>query len=54
MPDHPDILQNDIWQQHDPHPHFPELKKFLDFWTRELDGPARTAELKNKSAPGSI
>jgi uncharacterized protein Usg len=38
MPDHPDILQNYIWQQHDLHPHFPELKKFLDFWTRELDG----------------
>jgi uncharacterized protein Usg len=38
MPDHPGILQNYIWQQHDLHPHFPELKKFLDFWTRELDG----------------
>ena len=38
MPDHPGILQNFIWQQHDLHPHFPELKKFLDFWTRELDG----------------
>ena len=38
MPDHPDILQNFIWQHHDLHPHFPELKKFLDFWTRELDG----------------
>jgi uncharacterized protein Usg len=38
MPDHPEILQNFIWQQHDLHPHFPELKKFLDFWTRELDG----------------
>jgi uncharacterized protein Usg len=38
MPDHPGILQNFIWQQHDLHPHFPELKKFLDFWIRELDG----------------
>ena len=38
MPDHPDILQNFIWQHYDLHPHFPELKKFLDFWTRELDG----------------
>ena len=26
MPDHPDILQNYIWQQHDLHPHFPELR----------------------------
>ena len=38
LPDHPGILQTYIWQQHDLHPHFPGLKKFLDFWTRELDG----------------
>lgn len=38
LPDHPDILQNYIWQQHDLHPQFPELRKFLDFWTRELEG----------------
>jgi uncharacterized protein Usg len=38
LPDHPGILQNFIWQQHDFHPHFPELTKFLDFWSRELDG----------------
>ena len=23
LPDHPGILQNYIWQQHDLHPHFP-------------------------------
>ncbi len=38
LPDHPGILQTFIWQQLDLHPHFPELTKFLDFWTRELDG----------------
>jgi uncharacterized protein Usg len=38
LPDHPAILQNYIWQQHDLHPDFPELRKFLDFWRRELDG----------------
>ena len=38
LPDHPGILQNYIWQQHDLHPDFPELRKFLDFWSRELDG----------------
>jgi uncharacterized protein Usg len=38
LPDHPGILQTFIWQHHDLHPHYPELKKFLDFWTRELDG----------------
>ena len=38
MPDHPGILQTFIWQRLDLHPHFPELRKFLDFWSRELDG----------------
>ena len=38
LPDHPHLLQSFIWQQLDLHPHFPELTRFLDFWTRELDG----------------
>jgi uncharacterized protein Usg len=38
MPDHPGLLQSFIWQKQDLHPHFPELRKFLDFWTKELDG----------------
>jgi uncharacterized protein Usg len=38
MPDNPDTLQNFIWQQHDVHPEFPALRKFLDFWTREIEG----------------
>jgi len=38
LPDHPALLQNFIWQNQDMHPHFPELRKFLAFWTRELDG----------------
>lgn len=38
LPDHPSLLQSYLWQNHDLHPHFPELRKFLDFWTRELEG----------------
>jgi len=37
-PDYPTLLQSFLWQHHDLHPHYPELRKFLDFWTRELDG----------------
>jgi uncharacterized protein Usg len=37
-PDYPGLLQSFLWQTHDLHPHYPELRKFLDFWTRELDG----------------
>jgi uncharacterized protein Usg len=39
MPDHPGILQSFVFQLYDLHPHFPELRKFLDFWSRELPGP---------------
>jgi len=39
MPDYPAILQTYIWQEYDLAPHFPELRRFLDFWTHSLDGP---------------
>jgi len=39
MPDHRHLLQTFVWQNYDIAPEFPELKHFLDFWQRELDGP---------------
>lgn len=38
LPDHTHLLQEYIWQNYDLAPKFPELIKFLDFWTREIDG----------------
>lgn len=38
MPDHPTILQSYLWQEYDLFPQFPELRRFLDFWARKLDG----------------
>ena len=38
MPDHPKLLQLYIWQEYDLAPLFPELKAFLDFWQRNLEG----------------
>ena len=38
MPDHPDFLQSFIWQEFDLSPKFPELNKFLHFWSHNLDG----------------
>ncbi len=38
LPDHPKLLQTYVWQDYDIAPEFPVLGKFLDFWTRELDG----------------
>jgi uncharacterized protein Usg len=38
LPDHPAVLQSYIWQNLDLAPKFPELRKFLDFWSKSLDG----------------
>jgi uncharacterized protein Usg len=39
LPDHPRLLQTYIWQEYDLAPKFPVLQDFLEFWTRELEGP---------------
>ena len=38
LPDHPGLLQTFLWQHLDLAPRFPELHKFLDFWTRNIEG----------------
>lgn len=45
MPDHPGVLQSFIWQDLDLAPRFPVLRRFLDFWTRNLDGPLHTVRV---------
>lgn len=38
LPDYEEILQEFIWQDYDLAPKFPQLRNFLDFWTREIEG----------------
>jgi uncharacterized protein Usg len=45
LPDHPELLQTFIWQDYDIAPRYPVLKRFLDFWTRELDGPLHSVRV---------
>ena len=45
IPDHPAVLQSFIWQQYDLAPKFPVLRKFLDFWHRELEGPLHSVQV---------
>ena len=45
LPDHPAILQSYIWQELDIAPNFPVLRKFLDFWRRELDGEVHSVRV---------
>jgi uncharacterized protein Usg len=37
-PDHPWLLQTYIWQEYDLCPQFPELRGFLEFWRKSLEG----------------
>ncbi len=48
-PDHPDLLQNFIWQQLDIAPEFPELTRFLTYWEENLDGPLHSVTVASKA-----
>lgn len=45
MPDHPAVLQAYIWQEVDLAPEYPVLRRFLDFWNRELDGKVHSVRI---------
>ena len=47
LPDHPALLQTFIWQEYDIAPEFPILRKFLDFWTRNIDGKLHSVKVAN-------
>lgn len=49
LPDHPGLLQTFIWQDMDLAPRFPALRKFLDFWGRELDGKLHSVRVASHS-----
>ncbi len=52
LPDHPSILQEYIWQNYDLAPGFPELKRFLSFWTAELEGALYRVTVAHKALIG--
>lgn len=47
LPDHPSLLQSYIWQAYDLAPGFPRLRRFLDFWARNLDGKLHSVRVGN-------
>jgi uncharacterized protein Usg len=47
MPDFPTVLQTFVWQRYDLAPRFPMLNRFLDYWTRNLDGPLHSVRVAN-------
>ena len=47
MPDYPKFLQTFIWQELDLAPRFPTLRKFLDFWDKNLDGKLHSVKVSS-------
>lgn len=45
MPDFPALLQTFVWQHYDVAPHFPRLRKFLDYWRENLDGELHSVKV---------
>jgi uncharacterized protein Usg len=45
LPDAKSVLQSYVWQDYDLAPKFPQLRKFLAFWARELEGPIHSVRL---------
>lgn len=45
MPDHPTLLQSFVWQELDKAPEFPELRRFLDFWSSRIDGKLHSVKV---------
>lgn len=52
LPDYPEILQNFIWQDLDMVPNFPVLRRFLDFWQRNLDGRLHSVKVAAATLAG--
>lgn len=52
MPDHPSLLQQFVMQQYDIAPRFPELKRFLDFWTSDIEAVLHSVRLAHQHLIG--
>jgi uncharacterized protein Usg len=45
LPDHPHLLQSFVWQHLDIAPEFPVLRRFLDFWVRNIEGKLHSVKV---------
>ena len=52
MPDHPELLQSFIWQKLDLAPDFPELRRFLEFWSRNIEGKLHSVKVGQARSAG--
>lgn len=50
LPDYPELLQSYVWQSYDLAPRFPILRRFLDYWTHNLDGALHSVRVATAGA----
>ncbi len=48
-PDFPALLQEYVWQELDLAPGYPVLRKFLDFYQRNLDGKLHSVQVATRN-----
>jgi uncharacterized protein Usg len=54
LPDYPCVLQTYVWQEFDVAPTFPELCKFLGFWSRRLEGKLHSVTVASTGLIGPV
>jgi uncharacterized protein Usg len=53
LPDHPSLLQRFVWQTYDIAPDFPNLRRFLAFWEREIEGRIHSVQVAGTDIVGA-
>jgi len=49
--EHPEDLQSLVWQDYDLAPDYPELRRFLTYWSRHIDGVVHSVRVATDEAP---
>jgi uncharacterized protein Usg len=52
IPDFESVLQTYVWQDYDLAPDFPSMRRFLDFWESNLDGPLHSVRYTHRCLIG--
>jgi uncharacterized protein Usg len=52
LPDHPGLLQSFVWQHLDVAPEYPNLRRFLDFWSHNIEGKLHSVRVGQAKSAG--
>lgn len=52
LPDFQSVLQTFIWQNYDLAPAFPEMRRFLDFWEKNIEGRLHSVRYAHRQLIG--